>query len=56
MQILKWSEALCSILNPEEWSIMHAPDNLSVLKLVEARPFDLIITGQKLAAKKISTS
>jgi len=46
------SEALCSILNPEEWSIMHAPDNLSVLKLVEARPFDLIITGTETSGKE----
>jgi len=48
------SEALCSVLNPEEWSIVHAPDNRSVLKLVEAKPFDLIITGAESSAKKIS--
>lgn len=46
------SEALCSILNPEEWNIVHAPDNRSVLKLVEARPFDLIITGTESSGKE----
>ena len=47
------SRSLSRVLNPEEWSIVRAPDNRSVLKLVEAKPFDLIITGQNLAAKKI---
>jgi anti-sigma regulatory factor (Ser/Thr protein kinase)/ActR/RegA family two-component response regulator len=46
------SKALCSILNPEEWNIVHAPDNRSVLKLVEARPFDLIITGTESSGKE----
>ncbi len=46
------SEALCSVLSPEEWSIVHAPDNRSVLKLVEAKPFDLIITGAETSGKE----
>lgn len=46
------TEALCRVLNPEEWNIVHAPDNRSVLKLVEAKPFDLIITGAKSTAKE----
>lgn len=46
------SRALCSVLNPEEWNIVHAPDNRSVLKLVEVKPFDLIITGEKSSGKE----
>src|SRR5690242_4564165 len=46
------SGALCSVLNSGEWNIVHAPDNRSVLKLVEARPFDLIITGTKSSGKE----
>lgn len=46
------SSALCEILNPEEWSIVHAPDNASVLKLVEARSFDLIITGAESSGRE----
>jgi len=46
------SGALCSVLNSGEWNIVHAPDNLAVLKLVEARPFDLIITGTKSSGKE----
>jgi anti-sigma regulatory factor (Ser/Thr protein kinase)/ActR/RegA family two-component response regulator len=38
---------LNSVLTSEEWIIAHAPDNQSVLKLVEANYFDLIITGAK---------
>jgi anti-sigma regulatory factor (Ser/Thr protein kinase)/ActR/RegA family two-component response regulator len=43
---------LCDALNPEEWNIVHAPDNLSVLKLVEDQPFDLIVTGTESSGKE----
>ena len=46
------SRSLSRVLNPEEWSIVHAPDNESVLKLVEAKPFDLIITGAESCGKE----
>ena len=46
------SRALHSVLDPEEWSIVHAPDNRSVLKFVEARLFDLIITGTESTGKE----
>jgi DNA-binding NarL/FixJ family response regulator len=46
------SRVLHSVLNPEEWSIVLAPDNRSVLKIVEARPFDLIITDTESTGKE----
>jgi len=46
------SRALSNVLNPEQWNIVHARDNRSVLKLVEARPFDLIITGTGSTGKE----
>jgi anti-sigma regulatory factor (Ser/Thr protein kinase)/CheY-like chemotaxis protein len=46
------SVALCGVLSREEWSIVHAPDNWSALRLVEARPFDLIITGTGSTGKE----
>lgn len=44
--------SLRNVLNSEEWSIVHAPDNRSAFKLVEAKPFDLIITGAKSSGKE----
>ena len=44
--------ALCSVLSPQKWTIVHAPDNRSVLKLVEDRPFDLIVTGTESSGKE----
>jgi len=38
---------LRGVLNSEEWSIVYAEDNRAVLKLAEARYFDLIITGAR---------
>ncbi len=38
---------LHGVLNSEEWSIVYAKDNRAVLKLAEARPFDIIITGAR---------
>ncbi|HKW31895.1 MAG TPA: ATP-binding protein [Candidatus Acidoferrum sp.] len=39
------SRALCAVLGTEEWHIVYAPGNRSALKLAEASPFDLIVTG-----------
>jgi anti-sigma regulatory factor (Ser/Thr protein kinase)/ActR/RegA family two-component response regulator len=44
--------ALCSVLKSEEWNIVHAPDNRSVLKFVEDKPFDLIVTGTESSGKE----
>jgi len=46
------SSAICSVLGPEEWNIVHAPDNRSVLKLVEDKSFDLIVTGTESSGKE----
>jgi DNA-binding NarL/FixJ family response regulator len=46
------SGALCDVLSREEWNIVHAPDNRSALRLVEARPFDLILTGTGSSGKE----
>src|SRR6202007_3294145 len=46
------NSALCDALNPEEWNIVHTPDNRSVLKLIEDQPFDLIVTGTQSSGKE----
>lgn len=46
------SRALCAVLSPEEWNIEYAAGNRSALKLVEARPFDLIVTGTETTGKE----
>jgi len=38
---------LRGVLHSDKWNIVHAEDNRAVLKLAEARPFDLIITGAR---------
>src|SRR5690348_5626743 len=46
------NNALCDALNRDEWNIVHTPDNRSVLKLIEDKPFDLIVTGTQSSAKE----
>src|SRR5207302_841300 len=46
------TSALGSVFEPEQWAILHAPDNREALKLAEARAFDLIITGAKSTGKE----
>lgn len=46
------SRALCSVLKPEEWNIEYVAGNRSALKLVEARSFDLIVTGTETTGKE----
>ncbi len=46
------SAVLLSTLGPKGWGIARASDNLAALAMVEARSFDLIITGGKTSAKE----
>jgi DNA-binding NarL/FixJ family response regulator len=46
------NSALCDALSPDEWNIVHASDNRSAMKLVEARSFDLVITGTASSGKE----
>ena len=46
------TEVLRSVLKPEEWVIMSAPDNQAVLRLVEERPYALIVTGARTSARE----
>jgi anti-sigma regulatory factor (Ser/Thr protein kinase)/ActR/RegA family two-component response regulator len=46
------TEVLHRVLKPEEWGITHAANNEAVLKLAEAKFFDLIITGAKTTGKE----
>jgi DNA-binding NarL/FixJ family response regulator len=39
------SAALHNVFNAKGWDIVHAPDNSSALRYVEASPFDLVITS-----------
>lgn len=43
--------ALDSVFESEDWAVVHAADNREALKLAEARPFDLIVTGTKSSGK-----
>jgi DNA-binding NarL/FixJ family response regulator len=44
------NEMLAAVLAPMGWNIQNAPDNRGVLDLIESRPFELIITGEKTSA------
>jgi anti-sigma regulatory factor (Ser/Thr protein kinase)/CheY-like chemotaxis protein len=44
------NQLLDSVLTSEDWSIQRVPDNQAVLRLVEAKPFDLIVTASKTRA------
>jgi DNA-binding NarL/FixJ family response regulator len=46
------TEVLRSVLKPEEWVIISAPDNQTVLRLLEVRPYDLIVTGARTSARE----
>ena len=43
---------LTSVLNPESWSIRHAPNNLAALAFAETTPCDLILTSEKTSGKQ----
>jgi DNA-binding NarL/FixJ family response regulator len=46
------SAMLLSVLEPKGWRIARASDNVTALAMVEARPFDLVITGGKTSGKE----
>lgn len=46
------AEILRRVLKPEEWVTIHVADNQAVLGLVEARPFDLIVTGARTTGRE----
>jgi len=46
------TDMLGTILNPEEWSVVHAPDNRVAFELAKAGPFELIITGARTTCRE----
>jgi anti-sigma regulatory factor (Ser/Thr protein kinase)/CheY-like chemotaxis protein len=46
------TEVLRNVLNPEQWVVMPAPDNQTVLRLVEEKPYALIVTGVKTTGRE----
>jgi len=45
-------EVLRSALKPEEWVVMPARDNQTVLRLIEEKPYALIVTAAKTTGKE----
>lgn len=43
---------LSCVITSAGWTMQTAPDNRSAVELIEARPFDLIITGEKTSARE----
>jgi anti-sigma regulatory factor (Ser/Thr protein kinase)/ActR/RegA family two-component response regulator len=43
---------LSSVLKSDEWDIVYAADNQAILKPIEARSFDLIITGANTTGRE----
>src|SRR5262245_10454652 len=43
---------LKDVLPAGDWSVLNAANNAEVLKLVETKPFDLIITSDNTSAKE----
>ena len=43
---------LANVLDPQVWSVQHAPDNKAALTLVGATHFDLILTSEKTSGKE----
>ena len=48
----KVSAMLSTILTPPMWEMRRAPDNLAALAMIEAKAFDLIITGVKTSGRE----
>lgn len=40
------------VLGPENWTIRHAPDNLTALAMTESGPCDLLLTSEKTSGKE----
>lgn len=45
-------DLLSAVLKPTEWSMVHVPDNIAALAVVEEKTFDLIVTGQDTSGKE----
>jgi DNA-binding NarL/FixJ family response regulator/anti-sigma regulatory factor (Ser/Thr protein kinase) len=43
---------LANVLDPQVWSVQHAPNNRAALTLADAMHFDLILTSEKTSGKK----
>lgn len=43
---------LMRVLGPESWTIRHTPDNASAFKLVEGKPYDLIVTSERTSGRE----
>jgi len=43
---------LLTILQPEEWSMLHVPDNDAAFGAAQEKPFALIVTGQNTSGKE----
>jgi DNA-binding NarL/FixJ family response regulator len=48
----KVEAVLTLALDPGNWSIQHAPDNMTALAMAEARPCDLILTSEKTSGSE----
>jgi DNA-binding NarL/FixJ family response regulator/anti-sigma regulatory factor (Ser/Thr protein kinase) len=48
----KVEAVLTLALDPRQWSIQHAPDNVTALAVAEARPCDLILTSEKTSGSE----
>ena len=46
------SAVLVKLFTQIGWTVHEVPDNLSALASVEARPYDLVVTGDKTSAKE----
>jgi DNA-binding NarL/FixJ family response regulator len=46
------SAMLLSILSPQGWDILNAPDNRAALDLIRSRSFGLIITGERTSGRE----
>ena len=46
------TDMLGTILKPEEWSVVHAPDNRVAFEIAKAGPFELIITGARTTCRE----
>jgi DNA-binding NarL/FixJ family response regulator len=44
--------ALHNVFNAKGWDVVHAADNQSALRFIEASPFDLVITGTDTSGKQ----
>lgn len=44
--------ALRNVFNAKGWDIVHAPDNSSALRFIEANPFDLVVTSTATTGKQ----